>query len=200
MGIQGNKQRRADDPADKRMDRRNIVLIGPRCSGKSSVGGILAEKLSRTFLDTDHRIETMAGCPIETLVSEKGWVHFRRIEKRVVEEIAGNRDLVVATGGGVILDEENTNNLRKNGLLVWLRGDPGVLQERFARDWKAGRRRPSLGGGDPLEEITELLKGRAPLYGKAADVEVDTTEISPLEAAELILEKLSSRNGITEAG
>ena len=109
-------------------DRMNIVLIGYRCSGKTAVGKIVARELGRNFLDMDALIEENAGCSIETIISRKGWDHFREIEKRLVEEVSRKDNLIIATGGGVVVDEGNVKNLRKNGWIVWLNGKAEVLK------------------------------------------------------------------------
>ena len=98
----------------------NIVLIGYRCSGKTVVGKILARDLGRDFLDTDEKIEENTGSSIETIISREGWNHFRDVEKRVIEEVSSRDHLVISTGGGVVVDRGNRENLKRNGWLVWL--------------------------------------------------------------------------------
>jgi shikimate kinase len=168
----------------------NIVLIGTRCSGKTVVGKILARELGRKFLDTDALIEENAGCSIETMISTKGWDHFREAEKRLVEQVSKRNNLVIATGGGIVMDEENVKNLKKNGWVVWLSGKPEVLQERMVKEQRSGRFRPSLTGADPLEEIKEVLSVRQPLYEQAGDLVVDTSSLSIQDAASLIIKNL----------
>ena len=168
----------------------NIVLIGYRCSGKTVVGEILARDLGREFLDTDVRIEEKAGRSIETMISTQGWDPFRETEKRLVEEVSRRNNLVIATGGGIVMDEENVKNLKQNGWLVWLKGKPEVLKERMAKEQGSGRVRPSLTGVDPLEEIREVLNAREPFYERAGDLVVDTSNLSIRDAADLIIENL----------
>jgi shikimate kinase len=91
----------------------NIVLIGYRCSGKTAVGKILAKELGRDFLDMDALIEENARCSIETIISQNGWNHFRGIERGLTEEVSSKDNLVIATGGGIVMDEENVKNLKK---------------------------------------------------------------------------------------
>ena len=131
----------------------NIVLIGYRCSGKTTAGKALARQLRRGFLDTDALIERRAGCSIEEIVSKEGWDHFRKLEKRVVRETSSLDHKVIATGGGAVVDEENVKNLKRNGWIVWLDGTPEVLRKRMVQEERSGRGRPSLTGLDPLEEI-----------------------------------------------
>ena len=153
----------------------NIVLIGYRCSGKTEVGKILARELEKDFLDTDELIEDNAGCSIETIISRDGWNHFREIEKSLIEEVSRRNNLIIATGGGVVMDEDNVKNLKENAWIVWLDGKLEVLGERMNREQKSGKIRPSLTGVDPLEEIKQVLDVRIPFYKKAANFVVDTS-------------------------
>ena len=168
----------------------NIVLIGYRCSGKTAVGKIVAKELKRVFLDTDVLIERYAGCSIEEMVSKGGWDYFRDIEKRQIEEVSRIDNLVIATGGGVVLDEENIKNLKGNGFMIWLKGTAQVLKERMDKEQRAGKVRPSLTGADPLNEIEEILKIRTPLYEKAAAFVVDTDTRTPEEVGTWIMKTL----------
>lgn len=168
----------------------NIVLIGYRCSGKTGVGKLLARELGREFIDTDALIEENAGRSIETMISTKGWDHFRETEKRLVEEVSGRNNLVIATGGGIVMHDENVENLKQNGWVVWLKGKPEVLEERMAKEQESGRIRPSLTGADPLEEIKQVLSVRKPFYERAGDLVVDTNSLSIRDAAALIIRNL----------
>ncbi len=168
----------------------NIILIGYRCSGKTVVGKTLARELGRAFLDTDTLIEENAGRSIEAMISTKGWAYFRETEKRVAGEVSKKDNLVIATGGGIVMDEENVKNLKQNGWVVWLKGNPEVLKERMAKEQGSGRRRPSLTGADPLEEIKEVLSVRKPFYERAGDLVVDTSSLSIRDAAALIIKNL----------
>jgi shikimate kinase len=168
----------------------NIVLIGYRCSGKTKVGKILARVLDRDFLDTDTLIEKNAGCSIETLISATGWDHFRYMEKVLIEEVSKRDNLVIATGGGVVTDEENVKSLKGNSWIVWLNGKAEVLKERMDREQRSGKIRPSLTGADPLEEIKQVLIVRKPLYEQAGDFVVDTGNLSIEELAATIIKAL----------
>ena len=168
----------------------NIVLIGYRCSGKTEVGKILASKLRRDFVDTDELIEENTACSIESIVSSKGWRYFREIERGLIGEVGSRDNLVIATGGGVVMDQENVDNLRRNGWIVWLNGNAGALKERMDRDQISGKIRPSLTGAGPLQEIEEVLRMRKPLYQEAYDLAVDTTTLSVKQAAALIVKSL----------
>jgi len=167
----------------------NIVLIGYRCSGKTSVGKIIAGKLGKDFLDTDVLIEENTGTSIEAMISKEGWDRFRDIEKSLIEEVSRADNLVIATGGGIVMNEENVINLKKNGWIVWLNGKAEVLKERMEREQRSGKIRPSLTGADPLEEIKNVLDARAGLYEGASDLVVDTSSMTPAEVADQILKQ-----------
>jgi shikimate kinase len=168
----------------------NIVLIGYRCTGKTGVGKILACKLEKDFVDTDALIEDRAGCSIETMVSKTGWDHFRMIEKEMIECASMKGNLIIATGGGAVMDEENMKNLKRNGWIVWLKGNPDILKERMEKARKEGDIRPSLTGADVLEEIRHMLHLRMPLYEQAASHVVDTSALNMKEVAASIMEAL----------
>ncbi len=169
----------------------NIVLIGYRCSGKTMVGNIIAHTLARDFYDTDALIENNAGCSIEAIICRDGWEYFRETERQVVAAVAKKDDLVIATGGGVVMDEANRVNLRRKGLMVWLDAKMEVIEKRMAKDQRSGQNRPSLTGGDSVQEIKEVLASRGPLYKRAATVTVDTSNLSPVEVEASIMKSLS---------
>lgn len=171
----------------------NVVLIGYRCSGKTEVGQSLAEKMNRPFLDTDVLIEERSGSTIEAMVAAGGWDRFRECERLVVAEVSQKSPLVIATGGGVVLDEDNVRNLKRKGWLVWLKAPTLVLRERMARDRRPGKNRPSLTDAGPLDEIEAVLKQREPFYEKASDWAVDTAGLSIAEVTSLILDAYEGR-------
>ena len=175
------------------IDNMNIVLVGYRCSGKTSVGKILAMKLGNNFLDTDVLIEVNDGRQIETIISEDGWDRFRDTEKRFIEEVSERDNLVIATGGGVVMDEDNVKTLKRSGFVVWLKGDTDVLKERMDKDQDSGKVRPSLTGEDPKDEIERVLDIRNPLYRMAADLTVDTSHLSVQEVADSIIKEATER-------
>jgi shikimate kinase len=168
----------------------NIVLIGYRCSGKTTVGKIIGDKLGRDFLDTDALIEANAGCSLEETISRDGWNHFRNVEKKMVQEVSRKDNLVIGTGGGVVLDWDNVRKLKEKGWLIWLNADSEVLEMRMEKEQRLGKTRPSLTGMDPIKEIKEVLEARAPLYEQAAGLVVDTTTLTPTEVAASILKAL----------
>jgi shikimate kinase len=168
----------------------NIVLIGYRCSGKTAIGKVLAENLGMVFIDMDAWIEEDAQESIEVIISTKGWNHFRKVEKGLIEMISNRDNQVIATGGGVVVNQENVQNLKREGWLVWLDAEPDVLKERMQKEQRSGNIRPSLTGTDPLEEIEEVMNTRRPMYKAAGDFQLNTTGLSIPEVAALIVKKL----------
>ena len=175
----------------------NIVLIGYRGSGKSTVGSKLAARLKRRFVDTDDLIEERQGVPISDIVKSHGWDHFRKIEKAIIEEISEGNHLIIAPGGGAVLDDDNVKFLRRNGFIIWLKADQQTLLERIQKDQASSSRRPTLTGKGTLEEIEETIFQREPFYNKASEVQIDTSILSAEAIVESILAALKEREGRT---
>lgn len=169
----------------------NIVLIGYRCSGKTSVGKILSEELRRDFLDTDTLISERIGSSIGAFVSTSGWNQFRDMERETIKEISAKDNLIIATGGGVVMDQENVKNLKMKGRIFWLDADTETLRKRMKKDQKAGNLRPPLSGINPIDEVADVLNERRLLYEQASDVVIDTTQSSEQEVAGLILNEVA---------
>jgi len=168
----------------------NIILIGYRCSGKTSVGKLLASELGREFIDLDALLEHQAGTSIESLVADRGWEFFRKLEHDLVAGVCGKDGLVIAPGGGAVIQQENVSLFREKGFVVWLKAEAPILRARMFKEEHAGNVRPSLTGSDSLTEIEEVLALRTPLYQQAADLVVDTTDLSAKEVARAIMGKL----------
>ncbi|MCK4952244.1 shikimate kinase [Candidatus Bathyarchaeota archaeon] len=150
----------------------NIVLIGYRGTGKTSVGKKLAEKLDRRFTGTDELIIQKAGMSIPKIVDNYGWDVFRNIESEVVKEVSKKDNWIIDTGGGVVLRRINVKNLKKKGMLILLKADIKTIINRIKHD----KERPSLSGRKSfIEEVEEVLKQRSKKYEEAADYTIDTT-------------------------
>ena len=172
-----------------------IVLTGFMGAGKSATGKILARKLNLEFIDTDSIIEERAGQPIKKIFSLQGEPFFRSLEKKVVAEVARKDGVVIAAGGGAIVDSANRRNLKKNGIVIFLMVSPDEIIKRVAGD--AGR--PLLNTSKKVGEglyslpnkktIKNLLSQRLPFYRKA-DICVDTDGKTPRKVAQEIIEKL----------
>ncbi len=157
----------------------NIFLIGYRCTGKTTVGRILAGSLSLRFVDTDDMIVKAIGQSICTLVTERGWDYFRRQEAKIMAKVCADDGQVIGTGGGMILNPENTAAMNRNGMVIWLKANPETIVRRMKTDDKARRSRPSLTGKPVSVEAGEVLSQRTHLYRQASDIEVMTDNRSP---------------------
>jgi shikimate kinase len=177
------------------MGERNgagLALIGPRGTGKSTVGRILATRLGRPFVDADHALEQRLGVSIAELFRTRGEPYFRDEESATLRMLAERpTPLVLATGGGVILREANRELLRRFGAVVWLTADPAVLAERLAAD--PVNDRPALTPLGALAEIGQILAAREPLYRLAAHHIVATDGKSAGLVADEILAILAER-------
>lgn len=139
-------------------------------AGKTTVGRQLAKRLGRRFVDSDHEIESRTGVRIPTIFEIEGEIGFRRRESQVIAELAALEGLVVATGGGAVIDPANREHLRQSGLVVYLCVPPRQLFERIRHD----HNRPLLQVADPLARLQELHAQRDPLYREAADLVVES--------------------------
>jgi len=158
----------------------NLVLIGYRGTGKSTVAKLLAKRLGMEIVSLDQEIVQQAGRSIPEIVAEQGWPYFRNLESQVTKRVAQRDNLIIDAGGGVILRQENVEHLRRNGRLFWLRATVPVIVARI----EAGTERPALTAGKSFtEEVEEVLRERTPLYEAAADYRIDTDNITAEQAA-----------------
>lgn len=148
----------------------NLYLIGPMGAGKSAVGRQLARMLHMDFVDSDDEIEARTGVDIAFIFEKEGEAGFRKRESKVIEQLTLKQGLVLATGGGAILDDKTRSNLGARGFVVYL--ETGIEQqlERTRR----GRERPLLQEGDPREVLEALMATRDPMYREIADLIVRT--------------------------
>lgn len=165
----------------------NIVLIGYRAVGKTTIGALLAARLHRRFVDLDAAVEAEAGETIASLVQRAGWPEFRRREKEAVRRYAAQRGLVLATGGGVVLDPENIARLQASGPLIWLKASPSTIRARLQQEAAQVATRPGLTAQGTLAEIEEVLAAREPLYEAAAVLILDVDKATPEELVQEIL-------------
>jgi len=149
---------------------RNIFLVGPMGAGKSAVGRQLAKMLHLTFVDSDQEIESRTGVDIPFIFEKEGEEGFRRREAGVIDELSGRAGVVLATGGGAIMDDASRNCLGARGFVVYLRTS---VDQQLARTSR-GRQRPLLETEDPRATLDALLAQREPLYLEIADLVVDT--------------------------
>ncbi len=167
---------------------KNIVIIGFMATGKSTVGRRLAHRLGRAFIDTDKEIEAVTGKTVAQIFARDGAVRFRSEEALLVKKLSAREDLVIATGGGIVLDPENVRLLKESGILIALSASPDVIYQR-ARGKKT---RPLLAKGDLREKINALLKEREDIY-KVAELTVNTGVCTVNETVEQIMTYLMER-------
>ncbi|SNS81316.1 shikimate kinase /chorismate mutase [Anaerovirgula multivorans] len=170
----------------KKLFPYNIVLVGFMGTGKSTVGRDLSRKLEMGCRDTDAMIQEKAGMSIKEIFKKFGEAHFRKLEKEVVAEVSQLKNTIIFCGGGVVLKEENVENLRQNGKIILLTAQPETLYERISQD----DTRPVLKGQMSLEGIRSLLKQRNQAYNDSADVAIQTDDKSVDEISTQIITKL----------
>lgn len=167
--------------------KTNIALIGFMGAGKTAVGRLLAEKLGKGLMETDKLIEKKAGKSIPDIFNQDGETVFRQLELEVVGEVAGDKNQVIACGGGVVLNRENVDCLKESSVVVYLTAPPEVILQRVLADTSV---RPLLRSKDKAETIRRLMRCRKPLYEQAADITIDTSEMNIDEVAEHIIARL----------
>ena len=162
----------------------NIVLIGYRGTGKSTVGKLLAARLGHELVSTDAEIVKRAKRTIPEIVTQEGWEHFRNLESDICREFASRDKLVIDTGGGAILRAQNVEALKKNGTVFWLTASVETIGKRIGGD----NQRPSLTGAKSfVDEIQDVLQERTPKYQAAADHKIATDDRSIDQLVETLL-------------
>lgn len=152
----------------------NIYLIGYRCTGKTTVGELLSQKISWPILDADVELVKEQKRPISEIVEKEGWNSFRSIEKGIIRKLSCLNHHVIATGGGAVLDPENVGVMRTTGKVIWLKARPETIARRMVNDKSTGNNRPALTDKGIFDEIEETLNFRNPIYERAMDFSIDT--------------------------
>ncbi|MHB1666575.1 MAG: shikimate kinase [Thiomonas sp.] len=163
-----------------------IFLIGLMGAGKTTVARSLAQRTGLEFVDSDHEIEREQGCSIAALFARDGEAGFREVEARAIDALTQRGGLILATGGGVVLREDNRRALHDRGVVVYLRASADELAHRTRND----RSRPLLQTGDPRAKLRELFRQRDPLYRETAHFIIDTGRPSVAMLANLVLTQL----------
>ena len=162
----------------------NIVLMGYRGTGKSSVGRLLAARLGRELVSIDAEIVKRAQRSIPEIVAQEGWEYFRDLESDICRELASRDQLVIDTGGGAILRAQNVEALKKNSTVFWLTASVETIAKRIGGD----NQRPSLTGTKSfVEEIQDVLRERTPKYQAVADHSIATDDRSINQLVETLL-------------
>ena len=172
-----------------------VVLIGYRGTGKSTVARLVADALGCDWIDADVELQRRAGKTIAAIFADDGEAAFRDLETEVIEQLTQQDKLVLATGGGAILREENRQALRRADHVIWLDADAETIHRRLTEDQATAGQRPNLAADGGLPEIARLLLQRAPLYEQCADWRVDTQNKTPLEVAHEIVRRLRRAAG-----
>lgn len=172
------------------MLKRNIYLVGPMGAGKSTIGRVLAAELHLSFRDSDKVIEDRTGADIPWIFDMEGEEGFRDRESAVLAELSQGIDVVIATGGGIILREQNRAIMQASGYVCYLTASIEQLVERTSRD----KKRPLLQVENPRQKIIDLVALRDPLYRAAADFVINTDRRSPKLVAQEIANLVNTAN------
>ncbi len=167
---------------------KNIVLIGMRGSGKSTIAKLLGKKLNREVIEMDKRIVEKEGATIPEIVAKHGWDYFRKKEASMAQEISTLANVVISASGGVVLKQTSIKALRKTGTIIYLRANPATLVKRIGID---PNRPPLTGQKSLLDEVTQVLSERKMLYETAADFIIDNENLSVKETLEDIERKVN---------
>ncbi|MBN2647369.1 MAG: shikimate kinase AroK [Thiotrichales bacterium] len=168
------------------MHKESIFLIGPMGAGKSTVGKLLAEKLHYDFIDSDHEIEARTGATIPMIFDIEGEKGFRDREEAMIDELTQRKEVILATGGGVVEREPSRQHLRTRGFVVYLRSSVEALVQRTRQD----RNRPLLQTENPEQVLHDLMQRREPWYLEMADLVIETQQVPVHRVVKQIYERL----------
>ncbi|MBZ9559420.1 MULTISPECIES: shikimate kinase AroK [Modicisalibacter] len=164
----------------------NLYLVGPMGAGKSTIGRLLAAELQRDFFDSDHEIQARCGADIPWIFDIEGEAGFREREVQMIDELTGLSEIVLATGGGAVMNETNRRALRERGTVIYLYTTVDQQLKRTAKD----RNRPLLRNKDPRAVLTGLFELRDPLYRATADLVVKTDRRGPRSVVNEVLRRI----------
>ena len=168
---------------------RNIYLVGLMGSGKTTIGRALAKRLNLRFIDSDHEIEARTGATIPLIFEIEGEASFRQREAEVIRELTGQQGIVLATGGGAVLNAESRKRLHETGTVVWLRASVNSILARTSHD----RNRPLLQTADPRKKLEQLSAEREPLYREVAHFAIDTGRPNLQSLMQAIMQQVETR-------
>jgi shikimate kinase/3-dehydroquinate synthase len=164
----------------------NIFLVGLMGSGKTTIGRALAKRLNKRFVDADHEIEARTGATIPLIFEIEGEASFRQREADVIRDLTAQEGIVLATGGGAVLNEQSRQFLKERGTVIYLRASVNSILQRTSYD----RNRPLLQTDDPKARIEELSQQRAPLYQEVAHIIIETGRPNVQSVVQTILGQL----------
>jgi shikimate kinase len=164
----------------------NIFLVGLMGAGKTTIGKLLAKRLKKTFIDTDHELELRTGVKIPLIFELEGEAGFREREAALISELTQRQDIILATGGGAILRKENREALAQNGTVIYLNAKVEDLWQRTQHD----KNRPLLQTSDPKARLAELYAQRDPLYREVADIIITSGQQNVQHAAREVERRL----------
>lgn len=168
----------------------NVVLIGYRATGKTTLAEALAGRLNCDWIDADVEIERRAGKTIAQIFADDGEPVFRDLEAQVIADLTARDGLVVAAGGGAPMRADNREAMRRNATVVWLKATPATIHRRMTGDATTADRRPNLTRQGGLAEVVEVLGKREPVYRETSHLEIDTEGFDPQSIADQILRQL----------
>jgi len=165
----------------------SLFLTGPMGAGKSTIGRQLAKQLGLPFLDSDHEIESRTGVDIPLIFDLEGEAGFRKRETTVIDELTRLPNIVLATGGGAVLDPNNREHLKTRGRVIYLHTSVSHQLKRTRKD----RNRPLLQTGNPRKKLEELMTIRDPLYREIASIIIDTDGMRVRDVVKIIMQRLA---------
>lgn len=172
--MQNNQENSGQESCHQDNNRKcrsgNLILVGMMGSGKTTMGRALAKHLGKTFVDSDEEIQKRTGVTIPHIFDVEGETGFRQRETAAINDLVGRENMVLATGGGAVLAEQNRAMLQRNGIVIYLKANVHDLWQRTRHD----RNRPLLQTGDPYAKLTELFQQRDPLYREVADIVIQS--------------------------
>ncbi len=171
----------------------NIILVGFRGTGKTTVGKLLADEIKWKFVDADEHIEKRFGFMIAELFEKQGESLFRMLESDVINELCRLDSHVIAAGGGAVLKYKNVKNLKRNGIVFLLEADCDVIYQRIMKDDKAGKTRPRLSKKNLYDEIKALIESREAYYKQSAEHTINTSKTTPQQVVNEVCEILRKR-------